>query len=132
MIQAEGDLEGFLTRLERRFERLEDGTYVVSVGPGRPLVALKLAPPVLVVRVEIGNAPADPERSRALFRRLLELNAVELLHAAYGLEGDRIVLGAALELATADPGELEAVLGDVDLALAEQVPVLHELVRHGG
>ncbi|MFO7181602.1 MAG: CesT family type III secretion system chaperone [Pseudomonadota bacterium] len=132
MIQAESDLEGFLTRLERPFERLEDGTYVVSVGSGRPLVALKLAPPVLVVRVEIGNAPADPERSRALFRRLLELNAVELLHAAYGLEGDRIVLGAALELATADPGDLEAVLGDVDLALAEQVPVLHELVRHGG
>jgi hypothetical protein len=126
MIQADADLEAYLTRLERPFERLNDGTYLIGAGDGR-LVALKLAPPVLVLRAEIGDAPKDAASSLGLFRKLLELNATALLHAAYGLESERIVLAAALELASADLGELEAVLADVDLALAEHVPVLQEL-----
>ena len=47
---------------------------------------------------------------------------------AYALEGDRIVLGAALELENLDLNELEAVLEGVDLALVEHVPVLRGLV----
>jgi hypothetical protein len=129
MIQADADLEAYLTRLERPFERLGDGTYVIG-GAGRPLVALKLAPPVLVVQVEIGEAPKGLEATARIFRKLLELNASALLHAAYGLEGERIVLSSALELASADIGELEAVLADVDLALAEHVAALHELRRN--
>jgi hypothetical protein len=105
---------------------LGDGTYVIGTGVDRPLIALKLAPPVLVVRTEIGSVPPG-ESSAKLFRKLLELNATALLHAAYGLEAERIVLASALELAGADLGELEAVLADVDLALAEHVPVLTNL-----
>ena len=46
MIRTTEDLEGFLTRLERKYERLAEGTYVVSMGPGRPLVAMRVAAPV--------------------------------------------------------------------------------------
>lgn len=127
MLQTNEDLEGALTRLERPFERLEDGTYVVRMGAGQPLVAVRLAPPVLVFRVAIGQAPLD---ATALFRRLLTLNASELVHVAYGLEGDRIVLAAALELESVDLNEIEAILADIELALAEHVPSLHELVTH--
>lgn len=126
MLQTNDDLEASLTRLERPFERLEDGTYIVKMGADRPLVAVRLAPPVLVMRVAIGYAPAE---ATPLFRRLLELNATALLHAAYGLEGDRIVLSAALPLENVDLNEIEAVLADIDLALAEHVPSLHELVK---
>lgn len=93
------------------------------------MVALRLEPPVLVVRVEIGRAPSSPEASLSLFRKLLELNATSMVHSAFGLEGDRIVLSAALELASLDLNELEAVLSDIDLALAEHVPTLHEMVK---
>jgi hypothetical protein len=126
MLQTNEDLEATLTRLERPFERLEDGTYIVTMGAGKPLLAVRLAPPVLVLRVAIGYAPAE---APGLFRRLLELNASALLHAAFGLEGERIVLAAALELESVDLNEIEAVLADIDLALAEHVPSLHELVK---
>ena len=127
MLQTNEDLEGFLLRLERPFERVEDGTYVVKMGPGRPLVAARLAPPVLLLRVDIGLAP---RHSEDLYRRLLELNATALLHAAFGLEEDRVVLSSALALESLDLNEIEAVLADIDLALAEHVPALHELVKH--
>ena len=130
MIRTTEDLEGFLSRLERKYERVADGTYIVSMGPGRPLVAMRLATPVLVLEVVIGEVPpAATERLLVLYRRLLEYNAERLLHAAYGIQGQQIMLSAALELVSVDLNELEAVLADLDMALAEQVPVLRELVQ---
>ncbi|MEO6601599.1 MAG: CesT family type III secretion system chaperone [Polyangiaceae bacterium] len=127
MIQSNEDLEGYLSRLERRFERAEDGTYLLSMGADRPLVALRVAAPVLVAQVDIGPAPKDDATAAPLFRKLLVLNATALVHAAYGIEGSSIVLSAALELKNLDLNELEAVLADLDMALANQVPMLREL-----
>lgn len=127
MIQSNEDLEGYLLRLERRFERAEDGTYLLSMGADRPLVALRVAAPVLVAQVDIGQAPADDVAGAVLFRKLLVLNATALVHAAYGIEGQKIVLSAALELKNLDLNELEAVLADLDMALANQVPTLREI-----
>src|SRR5688572_20376065 len=89
------DIEGYLQKLERRFEKLEDGTLLVFMGTGRPLVAVRVAPPVVVLQVSITGAPSaasDTGTHASLYRRLLELNATELVHAAYGIEKDRIVL----------------------------------------
>src|SRR6187399_3336711 len=120
MIRQNEDLEAQLDRLERHYERLGDGTYLVSVGPGRPPIAMRLAPPVLVLRVNVGKLVKQGAADQArLFRRLLELNATDLLHASFGLEGSDIVLAAALELETVDPREVEAALADMDMALAE-------------
>lgn len=130
------DLEGYLDRLGRRYERLEDGTLLIAFGPGQPPVALRVAPPVVLAQAEIGPCPPDgggrAEGAVALYRKLLELNTSGLVHAAYGIEkherGDHIVLASALELANLDLGELEAVLADLDIALAEHVPELRQLV----
>ena len=129
MLRTSDDLEAQLDRLERKYERVGEGTYLVSVGPGRPPVAMRVAPPLLVLRVVVGPVGTKgAERQALLFRRLLELNATTLVHAAFGLEGDSIVLAAALELETVDPNEIEAALADMDMALAEHVPALRELV----
>lgn len=120
-------LERHLDRLSRRWERTEDGTYLIASGAAPAAIALRAAGPVLVARIGIGPVGAGGE---PLLRRLLEFNAQKLLHAAYGLEGEVIVLSAALETENLDTNELEAVLEDVDLALAEQVPEL--LALSGG
>jgi hypothetical protein len=49
------------------------------------------------------------------------------MHASYGIEAGTVVLSAALELENLDMNELEAILSDIDLALARHVPVLHDL-----
>jgi len=128
MIRQIEDLEAELNRLDRKFERFGD-TVLVSMGPGRPPIAMRVATPVLVMHVVIGSLVrrGAPEQVK-LFRRLLELNASTLLHSSFGLEGDSIVLAAALELESVDPNEIEAALADMDMALAEHVPALRELV----
>jgi hypothetical protein len=133
MVKSNEDLEHFFTRLERRYERLEDGTYLVAVAADQPPVAVRLAPPVLVMQVRIGDAPAGESSTAArVFRRLLELNVSDLMHAAYGLDGSNIVLSAALEMDNLDLNELEAMLADVGMALANHVPGLREMVQRDG
>lgn len=129
MISTGDDLEAQLGRLGRRYERAPDGTFVLSLGPHQPPVALRLVPPVLVVQVAIGPAPKSDATAAPLFRKLLELNATALVHSAFGLEGDAIVLASALELSSLDLNELEAVLADIDVALGEHVPVLRSMVQ---
>jgi hypothetical protein len=120
------DVETYLLQLDRRFEN-DAGTYVVWGGDGGSPIAIRVVPPIIAVRVKIGPIPKDETHQSKLFRRLLEYNATDLMHASYGIEGGMVVLSAALELENLDANELEATLSDIDLALARHVPVLHEI-----
>ena len=117
------DVENYLLQLDRRFEN-DGGTFLLAGDNGT--IALRVSPPIVAVRVSIGAVPTDEAHQARLFRKLLQYNATDLMHVAYGLEGDNIVLSAALELENLDLNELEALLSDVDLALARHVPTLRD------
>lgn len=123
------DVEAYLLRSNRRFSAVEDqpGTFLVETGPSRPPVALRVDPPIVVCRVHIGDVDGAPSNER-LFRALLQYNARSLVHASYGIDEKRIVLGAALELENLDFNELEAMLDEIDVALAQQVPELLKII----
>jgi hypothetical protein len=130
MVKSREELEVYFRRLGLRYESLEDGTFLVGVTPGQSPVAVRLEPPVVVLQVSIGQAPTgDLARDARLFRRLLELNASDLLHAAYGLHGSRIVLSAALAADNLDLNEIEATLADMGMALSKHVPGLREMAE---
>lgn len=126
MCRTQQDVEAYLSRLERNFEALADGTLLVSTGRNSPPIVIRLAPPVVVLRVDIGPLPSAEAEAR-VFKRLLELNARDLVHASYGIADDTIELSAALELDSLDLNELEAVLADLDLALATHVSEIRSL-----
>jgi hypothetical protein len=117
------DVENYLIQLDRRFEN-DGGTFLLAQANGT--IALRVSPPIVAVRVSIGAVPKDEVQQARIFRKLLQYNATDLMHVAYGLDGDTIVLSAALELENLDLNELEALLSDVDLALARHVPTLRE------
>lgn len=126
MSRTQQDVEAYLSRLDRNFETLADGTLLVSTGRNSPPIVIRLAPPVVVLRVDIGPLPSAEAEAR-VFKRLLELNARDLVHASYGIADDTIELSAALELDSLDLNELEAVLADLDLALATHVSEIRSL-----
>ena len=122
------DVENYLIQLDRRYES-DAGTLLVQSGPDRPPIAIRVASPIVAIRVDIGAVPADPRHQIDVFRRLLEYNVTDLMHASYGLEQDTIVLAAALELENLDKNELEATLSDMDLALSRHVGALKEAAQ---
>jgi hypothetical protein len=101
--------------------------FLISSGEKYPPVALKVDPPLVVLRVHIGDVPkGEPS---GLFRKLLQLNAKALVHSSYGIDDERIILSSALELENLDFNELEATLDEIDLALAQHVPLLSDLSK---
>jgi len=124
-MRTEKDVEAYLLRLNRRFRALEEqpGTFLVEMGEKTPPLILRIEPPLVVVRVHIGDVDGKGGADEsALYRKLLELNAKQLIHAAYGLDETRIVLSGALELENLDFNELQATLDEIDMALAQQLP----------
>jgi hypothetical protein len=87
-------------------------------------VVVHYAPPVVILRVRVMELPASEPRQGELFRQLLELNARDLVHGSYGLEGDHVVLTDALELENLDYNEFEASFDSVTLSLASHLSAL--------
>ncbi|MGA7121859.1 MAG: CesT family type III secretion system chaperone [Polyangiaceae bacterium] len=124
------DVEAYLLRLRRRFGTVDDqpGTFLVESSGGMPPVAVRVDPPLVVLRVHIGDVKPGADHT-PIFRRLLELNAKQLVHASYGLDDDHVVLSSALELENLDFNELQATLDEIDVALAQHVPQLARLAK---
>lgn len=121
MINQE-DIESYLIRSELDFEEIGDGVWMIEAGsgeeapPGPPLVVSYL-PPVLLLRSAVRDVPEDEDDRVQLFRRLLELNATDLVHGSYGLEDGEVVLSDTLELENLDFTEFQASLESLSLAL---------------
>jgi hypothetical protein len=85
-------------------------------------VAIMLSEPLVVFRALVMDAPQ--ENRLELFTKLLELNANDVVHGAYALEEDKIVLIDTLEYETLDYGEFRATLDAFSLALTQHYPIL--------
>ncbi len=120
-------VEDFINRLDESgfsSTELEEGLWVVSPEDSDFEIVVNIAPPVVVMRVNVMKLPRDEKLRNEVLRRLLELNATELVHGSYGLEGDLIVLTDALELETLDFPEFQASIDSISLALASHLPAL--------
>lgn len=113
-------LDGFLGRLASEgasYSEIEPGLWRVQPGGELDLtVVVHHSPPVVVLRVKVMELPKNGHADR-LCRRLLELNATDLLHGSYGIQDDAVVLTEALELGHLDFEEFAASYESMTLAL---------------
>jgi len=116
------DIEGFLDRLASEgatYREIEPGLWAVRPGGALDLdFIVHHNPPVVVLRVKVMDLPATNGRSADLHRRLLELNASDLVHGSYGISNGSIVLTEALELEHLDYEEFQSSYESMTLALA--------------
>ena len=110
------DVQSYLLKMDLRYEEPREGIWVLSGLDGIDKLVITLAGPVLVFRVKVMELP---QRNReGLYRTLLELNASEMMHGAYGVEGDAVVICDALQLENLDYNEFAATIDDITLAVA--------------
>jgi hypothetical protein len=85
-------------------------------------VAIVYTEPLVLFRTAVMAAPK--ENRLELFTKLLELNANDMIHGAYALDAEQIILIDTLEYDTMDYTEFRATLDAFSLALTQHYPIL--------
>jgi hypothetical protein len=122
------DVESYLLRMGVAHETVKPGIWLVKVD-GQTL-AISIAGPVVAFRLKVMDLPSDSREG--LYRTLLALNTTEMVHGAFGIEGDAVVIVHALELENLDFNEFQAVVDDMSMAVSKHRPNLaHHLGSTG-
>lgn len=125
------DLESFLIRMDLDYEEVDEGMFLTrGEGDGAPVV-VHHADALLIIRMKVMDMPPEDENSLALYRTLLELNANEVVHGAYGIEDGDLILSDTLELETLDFLEMQASMESITLAAATHMEQIRNLAGAG-
>lgn len=129
------DIEGFLNRLSAEgasYKEVQNGLWVVKPGGSLDFnMVVHFSPPVAILRVKVMELPDDKNAVAKLSRRLLEMNASDMVHGSYGIEQTEIVLTEALELSHLDFEEFLAAYESIALALGSHLREIGELGTSG-
>jgi hypothetical protein len=118
-------LEGYMHELALTYQEQAENVWLVSSDEtGLENVIVMMAEPVVVVQVRVMKAPR--KRRAELFERLLQLNATDMGHGAYALQGDDVIITDSLEGDTMDLTEFQASLDAIGVALSQHYQILGE------
>ncbi len=122
------DLESYLIRMDLEYEEIAEGMYLVRSPEDQLPIVVNHSPPLLILRLKVMDLPDTEGSLEELYRTLLELNASDVVHGAYGIEGEELVLGLSLQLESLGYGELQASLESLQMAASGHMNTIKELV----
>ncbi len=122
------DLESYLIRMDLEYEEIAEGMYLVRSPEDQLPIVVNHSPPLLILRLKVMDLPDTEGSLEELYRALLELNASDVVHGAYGIEGEELVLGLSLQLESLGYGELQASLESLQMAASGHMNTIKELV----
>jgi len=125
------DLESFLIRMDLDYEEVDDGMFLTRGDDTGLPVVVHHADALLLIRMKVMDMPEEGPASLELYRTLLELNATEVVHGAYGIEDGDLILSDTLELETLDFIELQASMESITLAAATHQERIRALAGNG-
>jgi hypothetical protein len=122
-------VEDYLISLGVAYEEPQAGTWIVEDSQrGLSGIAISYAEPIVIISARAMKLPSKDRE--AFLAELLKLNYSSLLHGAYALDGDEVVLMDTLRYDTMDKEEFEASLDSIGFALSEHFPLLSRYMDH--
>jgi hypothetical protein len=116
-------IESYLLKLSLTFQQASPGTWVIhDPQKGLENLLVVLSEPLVIMRMQVMEVPSKGKE--ALFEVLLRLNATDMVHGAYAVDGKNIIIIDTLEADTMDLEEFEASIDAVGLAVAQHYRVL--------
>ncbi len=118
-MRTRDDIEAYLARSNQPNREVAEDTWLVGAGgsDARGGIAVRIEDGLCLFRMKVTNLSAiEPTQWTAFFRTLLEYNAAEMVHAAYGIADDMVLLTASLLLENLDYNEFVGVLEEMVLS----------------
>ena len=133
---AENKVEQYLIDLKYNYQEVKPNFWLLDdIEHDLQGIAIMYADPLVIIEVQVMDAPR--EKREEFFVKLLELNASDMIHGAYGLEtpaetkgrgsppeGEKVVIIDTLEYDSLDYSEFRAALDAISLALTQHYPIL--------
>jgi Tir chaperone family protein CesT len=114
------NIEHYLIQMEYPFEAVETNMWVIR---NTVNVVVTYEPPLVIFRMKLMEVPKV--RREDFFKFLLEFNASSMIHGAYGIEGDNVVLIDTLQSESLDFNEFQASLEALLLASTQDYQKLN-------
>lgn len=116
MVTAQ-DIEGYLIKMGLAYEEIGKKTWMVHDDADHvENLVVTLNEPVVVFHVKLMDIPDGCDRLK-LYETLLKLNSTDMVHGAYGLEGNSVVATDTLQAESLDFGEFQASVDALTLAI---------------
>ena len=120
---AENKIEQYLIELKYSYREVKPNIWLLDDEENSlEGIIVMYADPIVIIQVQVMEVPTL--NSHELYRKLLELNAGDMIHGAYGLDGNKVVLLNTLRYDTMDYTEFRATLDAISLALTQHYPIL--------
>lgn len=116
-------IESYLVNLDIPYEDLGDNTWIINdQNSGLEQVAVAVNEPLVVVRVKVMELPRKNREEFML--TLLKLNGSDLVHGAYAVVDNDVILIDTLNYETMHQEDFQATLDAVSMALTEHYSIL--------
>jgi hypothetical protein len=99
------DIEHYIIQTEYPFESIEANMWIIRDTAN---VVVTYDPPLVLFRMKLMEIPKG--RREDFFKSLLELNTSHMIHGAYGIEGENVILIDTLQSEYLDFNEFQASL----------------------
>lgn len=121
-------IEGFMIDMNLLFEEIDDGTWRIEDDLTHiDNIVVKVVDPIVLFRVKIMALPH--ENREALYKAVLEMNANDLVHGAYAIENDNLIIIDTLQAENLDKNEFQSTIDSISLALIQQYDTLVQFVN---
>jgi len=115
---TQNDIEIYLDDSGYPFEKVDDSLWrVESPDNNVDNIILSYAEPIIMFRINLMKVPKN--NREAFYERLLQLNATEIPHGAFGIEEDNVVVIDTLQLENLNRNELQASVDSLAFTVAQ-------------
>lgn len=113
------DIEGYLIQMGVPYEEIGKNTWMIHDEFDQiDNIIVSLNDPVVLFHVKLMDIPEGADRL-ALYEQLLTLNSTDMIHGAYGLEGNAVVATDTLQAENLDFNEFQASVDALSLCISD-------------
>lgn len=134
MSRTNEDIERYIMASEINADEAAPGTWILHDDSwGGAQVVVQYTEPLVIFRCKLFDVPELPAaREAVLFRKMLQLNATDMVQGAYALEDSAVVVVEVLQAENLDENEFLAAVDSLTLAIVEHHDVLAGLISTQG
>jgi len=132
-MRTRDDIEAFLSRSGHPHKELAEDTWLVTdPSDAGENIVVRISEGLVVFRLKVLELDkVRGETREQFFAELLRLNGEDMVHGAYGISEDNVIMIATLRMENLDFNEFSGTLDDFSVALSDHYPKLRDLIADG-